>query len=131
MKFSRPRSHPDYTYSPRNSYRTVGLLYVLDRILEIKIGHHNIENCLSFDHLPLPSPRVLWDYNRSESWVHRFEQFLAKGVPVRKLTIGDLRMSRHNFADVNLGDGTFGEISKWCEDVDGFGRLLWMIVLLD
>lgn len=99
--------------------------------MEIKIGRHDIVNCLSFNHLPLPGPRVLWDYNRSEVWSHRFQQFLAKGISEKELTIRDLKMSGHKSGDVNLGQGTFSEISTWCDGVDDFGRLLWMVILLD
>lgn len=80
----------------------------------------------------MPGPRLLWDYNSSESWAHRLEKLKVQGFSERLLTLEDLEIcGKGRATGKEIDKGLVDAMARWCEGVDEFGSLLWMTTLLN
>ncbi|KAF4629045.1 hypothetical protein G7Y89_g9106 [Cudoniella acicularis] len=111
--------------------RTMCLLYIIESLLEAMIGRQVPVGCQGFNPVPLPGPRLLWDYNNSEAWAYRLDRLKAEGLSERVMTLRDLRISGNGrAANEEVDEGLIGGMARWCEESDEFGSLLWMVALL-
>jgi hypothetical protein len=105
---------------------------MLDNLTEVILDTYDPTGCGGFDPIPLPSPRLLWDYNNSEAWAHRLDRVKAKGALDKVLTLRDLKLrGRRQAVGYEIDEGSFETMANWCEGVDEFGSLLYMVALLD
>ena len=94
-------------------------------------GRYDIAECGDYyAQTPLPCSRTLWDYNTTESWANRLDRFKSKELRDKVFTIGDLE----GFDGANIS-GTDEELlmglARWCEGIDEFGTLVWMVSSLE
>lgn len=110
-------------------------MYIFESLLEAVIVDWDPMDhigCGGFDVVPLPGPRVLWDYNNTEAWAYRLDRFKAEGSSERVLTIRDLKISgQSRAAEMEMDGGFVEQMAKWCEMIDDFGSLLWKVSLLN
>ena len=83
--------------------------------------------CSGFGHIPLPGPRILWDYTTSEAWAQRFERYVTNHLPQQVATIGDLLATIHSQTYWDAQRGLMSEVARWCEGIDEFGSLIWIV----
>ncbi|KAI1877530.1 hypothetical protein JX265_003538 [Neoarthrinium moseri] len=114
--------------------RAANLLFVLETLLDVIIGHREVPDCPGFGAVPLPCSRDLWNYECKDAWPHRLKRDTASRTSGKTLTIGDLIKSSQSTFSSDPGDrdsGLLGEAAKWGERVDEFGSLVWMAITLN
>ncbi|KAK3381156.1 hypothetical protein B0H63DRAFT_197295 [Podospora didyma] len=139
----RPNDMSRQEWALRESARrTICLLYGIELVFDVMIGR-TTSYCGGYTEVPLPSVRSLWDpVEDSTLWKNRYDaDSLADSITGQQphsidLTIGDLMtlVPRHGMSTNSQGDHERGlrlvRLEKWCEELDDFGSLMWMAVMM-
>jgi hypothetical protein len=113
--------------------RTLGLLFIVESVLNLMIGCPTREGCAGLSQSPLPGPRALWDWESQEAWASRYNRYISTtNDSERVLTLYDLIVSKQanmeNDRSTNSSaiNASVEQLARWCEDTDEFGTLIWM-----
>lgn len=91
-------------------------------------------NTGGFNFIPLPSERDLWEPTSSAKWTARYKASEAASRNDKVLTILDLGRARRALgvepSDESEEGRLVARVSKWCENLDEFGMMVWMAVML-
>lgn len=115
----------------RVTNRTFYLAYILERLLVVMVGGQPAADCAGFDEVPLPCPRLLWDYHSSEAWAYRLDRCMQEGLSTRKLTICHVQTVGGSGVGRRVDEQLVRDMASWCEGADELGTLLWMIATMD
>ncbi|KAH8701021.1 hypothetical protein BGW36DRAFT_357651 [Talaromyces proteolyticus] len=117
--------------------RTIVLIIVIDLMLDgLREPLRSVAISLCAFHLhliPLPATRDLWEAHSNFIWRTEFERYLSKRKTKKALTIGDLLAlddsgTLRQLQPDDPRSDILPDILSWCEGVDSFGSLLWMVV---
>ena len=88
-----------------------------------------------FEYLPLPCARELWESDSELCWRAEYERHASRRKSGKVLTVRDLLDLEDSggLRDVDtprpgLEVGVLHDILSWCEGLDEFGSLLWMVL---
>ena len=88
--------------------------------------------CEDRQSVPLPCTRELWEARSNAEWKKRYEKVLRGRKSAKVLTLADLLTlqtpSTTSMENVANDSEVLADLRNWCEDLDGFGMLIWTSV---
>lgn len=118
-----------------DGYRTISLLFGIELLVDVNFNAMEMEDRCGYNQLPLPSVRELWENVSSAEWTARYKKLQAGSRHNRVLSIQDLRQTKRP-SEVQVNDQSdegqvLKQVYEWCENLDEFGMMVWMAVMLE
>lgn len=116
--------------------RTICVLYGIELLLEVFSEDPDHVKCRGLENVPLPCTRDLWEPVPDPVWIRRYQNSMSLQHGVEGMCLGTIQSSIF----LLNGRSTDGEskqsdsheaISRWCEEADELGTLVWMTVLVE
>lgn len=124
-----------YLYT-NSTPRTICVLYGIELLLEVFSEDPDHVKCRGLENVPLPCTRDLWEPVPDPVWIRRYQNSMSLQHGVEGMCLGTIQSSIF----LLNGRSTDGEskqsdsheaISRWCEEADELGTLVWMTVLVE
>ncbi|KAK5989307.1 hypothetical protein PT974_10820 [Cladobotryum mycophilum] len=115
--------------------RSMTLLSILEVFVEVVSGTCDRWCDSTFDSVPLPCIRDLWEVKSTYEWTRRYDAHVRSRNLNRTLRLKDFRYSQTLSPEQMMSDtgdvgGVVKDVMRWCEGVDQYGTLVWLAASL-
>ncbi|EHK47674.1 hypothetical protein TRIATDRAFT_316706 [Trichoderma atroviride IMI 206040] len=116
--------------------RTICVLYGIELLLDVFKEDPDHVKCRGLENVPLPCTRDLWEPVPDPVWIRRYQNSVSLQHGVESMCLGTIQSSifllNGRSTDVESKQSDSHEaISRWCEEADELGTLVWMTILVE
>ncbi|KAL7920989.1 hypothetical protein ACQKWADRAFT_296592 [Trichoderma austrokoningii] len=116
--------------------RTICVLYGIELLLDVFSEDPDHMKCRGLENVPLPCTRDLWEPVPDSVWIRRYQESMALQQGYETMCLGKIQSSIFllNGRDAEMESqpsDSHEAVSRWCEEADELGTLVWMTILVE